>query len=132
MAHFQSSVSRPARTAVIAFVLVLCAIATPASAQAGRNLSKREVKALAGAPGGHQRLAAYYRDRARQLREKAQKFSDQADYLATQPALMESKQGISCNCTGHYRYFAKVYAQEADKAESMAAQQDRLSTPADH
>jgi siderophore synthetase component len=99
----------------------------PVTAQTAHTLSKKELKSLATSPEGHERLAAYYREHAQQLRVKAQKFSAQADYLATQPALMESKQGISCNCTSHYRYFAKLYAQEANSAEASAAQHDQLA-----
>ena len=83
------------------------------TAQTPASLSKKELKTLSATPAGHERLAAYYRDIAQHLREKAQEFSTQADYLATQPAMMKSKQGISCNCTNHYRYFSKLYAQEA-------------------
>ena len=50
----------------------------------------------------------------------------EADHLATQPATIESKQGISCNCTAHYRYFSKLYAQEAKDAEMLAAHHEQL------
>jgi hypothetical protein len=90
--------------------LLACTVAVPAVAQTPSNLSKKELKALlatAKTPADQEQLAAYYRDKARHLRTKAQEFSAQADYLATQPATIESKQGISCNCTSHYRYFSK-------------------------
>jgi siderophore synthetase component len=94
------------------------------------GLSKTELKtllAMAKTPADQQRLAAYYRDKAQRLRAKAQEFSAQADSLATQPATIESKQGISCNCPSHYRYFSKIYAQEAQDSEALAAQHARLS-----
>ena len=47
--------------------------------------------------------------------------------LAKQPATIESKQGISCNCTSHYRYFSKVYAKEAQESEALAAQHEKLA-----
>jgi siderophore synthetase component len=94
------------------------------------NINKKEVKTLlatAKTPEDQEHLAAYYRDKAQRLRAKAQEFSAQADYLATQPATIESKQGISCNCTSHYRYFSKIYAQEASDAEALAGQHDQLA-----
>jgi outer membrane murein-binding lipoprotein Lpp len=98
-----------------------------AVAETPTSLSKKELKTLSATPADQERLAAYYRNKAEHLRAKAQEFSAQADYLATQPATIESKQGISCNCTSHYRYFAKRYAQEAKDAETLAAQHDQLA-----
>jgi hypothetical protein len=113
------------------FLAVLaCTVVVGAAADTPASLSKRELKTLlatARTPADQERLAEYYRDNAQHLRAKAQEFSAQADYLATQPATIESKQGISCNCTSHYRYFAKQYAQEATDAEKLAAEHDQLA-----
>ncbi len=108
-------------------VLVACTAVAPAVGQASTHLSKKELKALSASPAGQERLAAYYRDKAQHLRAKAEEFSKEADYLATQPATVESKQGISCNCTSHYRYFSKLYTQEAKDAETLAAKYHRLA-----
>src|SRR5882757_11135335 len=121
------NIARLATSAALLLALLAGTLAIPAAAQTSVSLSKAEVKALAAAPEGHQRLAAYYREKAQQLREKAQNFSKQADYLATQPATIESKQGISCNCTSHYRYFSKLYAQEASNADALTARQEQLA-----
>jgi hypothetical protein len=110
--------------------LLACTIVVPAVAETPPSISKKELKtllAIAKAPADQERLAAYYRDEAEHLRAKAQEFSAQADYLATQPATIESKQGISCNCTSHYRYFSKLYAQQAKDAEALAAQHDQIA-----
>src|SRR5882724_3104534 len=109
------------------FLAVLACTAVVQAAEASPSLSKKELKALSETPAGHQRLAAYYREKAQHLRAKAQEFSAQADYLATQPATIESKEGISCNCTSHYRYFSKLYAREASEAETLAAHQEQLA-----
>src|ERR1700687_4023885 len=116
-------------TTLTAVCLVLFAYAAvvPAVGQESAHLSKKELKALSASPAGQERLAAYYRDKAKHLRAKAEEFSKEADYLATQPATVESKQGIACNCTSHYRYFAKLYAQEAKDAKTLAAQHEQLS-----
>lgn len=50
-----------------------------------------------------------------------------AETLAKQPAAMESKQGISCNCEFHYRYFAKLYEEEARKSELLAAKHEQMA-----
>jgi hypothetical protein len=116
--------------AVISLVLLTCTVEVRAAAQTPASLSKKELKTLlatAKTSADQERLAAYYRDKAQQLRAKAQEFSAQADYLATQPATIESKQGISCNCTSHYRYFSKLYAQEAKDAETLAAEHYQLA-----
>ena len=102
-------------------VLLASTLAAQAVAQTPPSISKKELKTLlstAKTPAEQEQLAAYYRDEAQHLRTKAQEFSAQADYLATQPSTIESKQGISCNCTGHYRYFSKLYVEEARDAEA--------------
>jgi hypothetical protein len=117
---------RLAPLAAIFLALLVCTSAVQA-AEVSPNLSKKNLKALSATPAGHERLAAYYREKAQHLRAKAQEFSAQADYLATQPATIESKQGISCNCTSRYRYFSKLYAREASEAETLAAHQEQLA-----
>ena len=110
--------------------LLACTLVIGAAAQTPPSLSKIELKRLlatAKTSADQERLAEYYRDKAQHLRAKAKEFSAQADYLATQPATIESKQGISCNCTSHYRYFAKQYAQEATDAEALAAKHEQLA-----
>jgi hypothetical protein len=118
---------RHATLTAICLVLLACTLVVPAVAQTPPSLSKKELKTLSATPADQERLAAYYRDKAEHLRAKAQAFAAQADYLATQPATIESKQGISCNCASHYRYFSKVYAREAKDAETLAAKHDHLS-----
>jgi hypothetical protein len=93
-------------------------------------MSKKELKTLlatAKTPSDQQRLAAYYRDKAQHLRARAQEFSAQADSMAGLPAVLESKQGIGCQCAFHYRYFSKLYAQEAKDAEALAAKHRQLA-----
>jgi hypothetical protein len=113
----------------VSLVLLACTLEVRA-AQIPPSISKKELKTLlatAKTPADPERLAAYYRNKAQDLKAKAQEFSAQADYLATQPATIESKQGVSCNCTSHYRYFSKLYTQEAKEAEALAAQHDQLA-----
>src|ERR1700675_681697 len=117
---------RLAPLAAILLALLVCTSAVQA-AEVSPSLSEKELKALSATPAGHERLAAYYREKAQHLRARAQQFSAQADHLAAQPATIESKQGISCNCTSHYRYFSKLYAREAKDSEMLAAQHEQLT-----
>jgi hypothetical protein len=114
-------------TLSLALALLASTVAVRAAAETPASLSKKETKSLSATPANQERLAAYYREKAEHLRAKAQEFAAQADSLATQPATIESKQGISCNCTSHYRYFSKRYAQEAQDAETLAAQHEQRS-----
>jgi hypothetical protein len=127
MTGTHSNFGRLATSGAIFLALLVCTFVVQVTAQTPASYSKKELKALSAIPSGHERLAAYYRDKAQHLREKAQEFSIQADYLATQPATIESKQGISCNCTGHYRYFSKLYAQDAKDADAMVAYHEQLA-----
>ena len=110
--------------------LLASTVVVQAAAPNSPSLNKKELKTLlatAKTPADQERLAAYYEDKAQRLKAKAQEFSAEADYLATQPATIESKQGISCNCTSHYRYFAKQYAEESKDAETLASQHAQLA-----
>jgi hypothetical protein len=121
--------------AVLACTVVVRAVAqTPPSISTKElrtlSISKKELKTLlatAKTPADQERLAAYYRDKAQHLRAKAQEFSDQADSMAGLPLVLESKRGIGCQCAFHYRYFSKLYAQEAKDAEALAAQHHQLA-----
>src|ERR1700687_3668435 len=111
----------------LSLALLACTVVVRAAAETPTSLSKKELKTFSATPADQERLAAYYRNKAERLRAKAQEFSAEADYLATQPATIESNEGISCNCTSHYRYFAQGYAQEAKDAETSAAQHNQLA-----
>ena len=127
MTNIHRTFRRLAASMTLPLALLACTVVVRAAAETPESLSKKELKTLSETPTNHERLAAYYREKAEHLRAKAQEFAAQADYLATQPATIESKQGISCNCTSHYRYFSKLYAQEARDAETLAAQHEQLS-----
>src|ERR1700724_1880377 len=127
MTNTHHTFGRRAALMPLSLALLACTVVIRAAAETPASLSKKELKTLSATPASHGRLAAYYREKAEHLRAKAQEFAAQADYLATQPATIESKQGISCNCTSHYRYFSKLYAQEARDAETLAAQHEQLS-----
>jgi hypothetical protein len=99
------------------------------AAETSGTLSKKELKNLAASrnPADQQKLAEYYKDKSHGLTTKSEEFAKQAEILAKQPATIESKQGISCNCPSHFRYFSKLYAQEAAEAQAEAERHERLA-----
>ena len=121
--------------AVLACTTVVRAVAQTSSSISTKDLktlsiSKKDLKTLlatAKTPADQERLAAYYRDKAQQLRVKAQEFSAQAVSMAGLPLVLESKRGIGCQCAFHYHYFSKLYAQQAKDADALAAQHDQLA-----
>src|ERR1700737_598069 len=127
MTNTHRTFGRLAILTALSIALLTGTVGVRAAAETPTSLSKKELKTFSATPADQERLAAYYRNKAEHLRAKAQEFSAQADYLATQPATIESKQGISCNCRSHYRYFSKLYSQESKDAETLAAQHEPLS-----
>jgi len=112
---------------VVAFALLGCSLSV--AAEKAGTLSKKELKNLAASsnPADQQTLAEYYKDKAHRLTTKSEEFARQEEILAKQPATMESKQGISCNCPSHFHYFSKLYAQEAAEAQAEAERHERLA-----
>jgi len=100
------------------------------AAERSGMLSKKELKNLAASrhPADQQTLAEYYKERAHRLTTKSEEFAKQAEILAKQPATIESKQGVSCNCPSHFRYFSKLYAQEAAEAQAEAERHETIRT----
>jgi hypothetical protein len=130
MTNIHYNFGRIVNLKVVFLALLACTVVVRAVAQTPPSISKKELKTLlatAKTPTDQERLAAYYRDKAQHLRAKAQEFSAQADSMAGLPAVFESKQGIGCQCAFHYRYFSKLYAQEAKDAEASAAQHHQLA-----
>jgi hypothetical protein len=130
MTRTHHNFARPAILTAISLALLGFAIVDRTVAQTPPNLSKKEVKTLlatAKTPADQEQLAAYYRDKAKDLRAKAQEFAARAESMQGSPAVYESKQGIACQCAFHYRYFSKLYAQEAKDADRLAAQHDQLA-----
>src|ERR1017187_6276164 len=104
-----SSVVRPVTLVEVSLVLLF---SLAMAADSVPTLSKKELKTLlatAQTPADHEKIAAYYHEKAMRLDAKAQEFSAQADFLAPPPAGVEWKRGIWCWGPGHFRHFAKVY-----------------------
>jgi hypothetical protein len=112
---------------LVTFTLLGCTMSV--AAEKSGTLSKKELTNLAASrnPVDQQTLAKYYKDKAHRLTTQSEEFAKQAEILAKQPATIESKQGISCNCPSHFRYFSKVYAQEAAEAQAEAERHERFA-----
>ena len=112
---------------VAAFTLLGCSLSV--AADKSGTLSKKELYNLAASrnPADQQTLAKYYKDKAHRLTTQSEEFAKQAEILAKQPATIESKQGISCNCPSHFRYLSKLYTQEAAEAQAEAERHERLA-----
>jgi hypothetical protein len=130
MTNAHHNFRRVVTLAAVFLAVLACTVVIRAVAQTPPSISKKELKTLsatAKTPADQERLAAYYRDKAQHLRAKAQEFSAQADSMAGLPLVLESKRGIGCQCAFHYRYFSKLYAQQAKDAEALAAQHNQLA-----
>ena len=121
------SVKRVVGWTIVAFTVLGCSLSV--AAERSGTLSKKELNNLAASknPGDQQTIAEYYKDKAHRLTTKSEEFANQAEILAKEPATIESKQGISCNCPSHFRYFSKLYAQEAAEAQAEAEHHGRLA-----
>ena len=126
----------------VALVILLCVVVSTAVAGASQamtsetpeiltleTLTKKEVKALSKAQNAadQRKVAAYYHEKALELTEKSHHFAAYGEYLQRQPMTAESKRGIACECAFHYRYFSKVYAQQAERAEAQAVEHYQLA-----
>lgn len=124
-------VARRLGVVVLSLVVLSGALYLEATAETSASLSKKELKTLlrtAKTPADHQRLAAYYRDKAQRLTAKAQEFSAQADSLATQTGTIDGKTRVACQIAqSHYRYLEKLSAQEAKDSEMLAAQHEQFT-----
>ena len=125
--------------ALMIVFLTLLSVA-PAYAAAAKNsgtLSKKELKALlktAKTPADHHRIAEYYRQRAQQLTASSKQHSALAATYAKNPPFpaLESKHGISFGQgAAHCRYWAKHDAEEATKAEALAARHEAMAKTAE-
>src|ERR1700730_4133455 len=107
MTNTHHTFGRLATVIALSVSLLACTVVLRAAAETPASLSKKELKTLSATPANHERLAAQHR------RKKPQKSAPNAHSRATQPQTMESKRVFPGTCRSHYRYFSKLYAQEA-------------------
>lgn len=123
-------------TLVLLTMLFVSAVYSMA-AQSQPVSSKKELKALlatANTPAEHLRIAAYYRDKAQRLTASSTKHSELAAIYAKNPPFpaIESKHGIAfAQGAPHCRYWAKLEADEATKAEAIAVRHEEMARTAE-
>lgn len=130
--------TRPISLIVIVF-LTLLSFAPPYSAAAEKTptLNKKDLKVLlkgAKTPADHLRIADYYRQKAQELTASSkQHFELAATYTKNPPfPALEAKHGIAFGQgVAHCRYWAKRDAEEATKAEAVAARHEEMAKAAE-
>lgn len=122
-----------ARLLLLSVVMILLpALAVESTVPAARpepQLNNKQLKYLvnhAKAPADHLQLAAYYRDKAQQLRNRSAAHTAEADGYAKR-SVFEPKTGIPGGLLRHCREWAWRYAEDAKQAEALAAMHDKLS-----
>ena len=97
--------------------------------QTQQRLSRKQFKYLlhhARTPGDHLQIAAYYRQKAKQLRDRSSEYTTEADGYANR-SVFEPKTGIPGGLLRHCREWAWRYAEDARKAEAMAETHEKLA-----
>ncbi len=123
---------------MIVFLAMLC-FAPVSSAATGTNptLSKNELKGLlknARTPAEHRTIAEYYRQNAERLTASSKKHAELAEVYAKNPPFpaMEAKHGDAFGQgASHCRKWAQLDAEQADKAEKLAALHEDMAKKAE-
>lgn len=123
---------------MIAFLTLLSfAPAYSAAAEKTATLTKRDLKVLlkgAKTPTDHLRIADYYRQKAQDLTASSKQHSELAATYTKNPPFpaLEAKHGYAFGQgVAHCRYWAKRDADEATKAEALAAHHEDLAKAAE-
>ncbi len=125
--------------ALMIVFLILLTFAPVSSAATGTNptLSKNELKGLlknARTPAEHRTIAEYYRQNAKRLTASSKSHAELAEVYAKNPPFpaMEAKQGDAFGQgASHCRKWAKLDAEQADKAEKLAALHEDMAKTAE-
>ena len=106
----------------IALAVILAAPRLGAVESSAPKVSEKQLQALtsnAKTPEDHQKLADYYRQQAKAFAQKSKEHTEMPERW---PVLGVPKQpGFA---PGHCRYFAELYAREAQDAEALASHRE--------
>jgi hypothetical protein len=127
MTNTRHNFRRLAILTALSMALLACTGVVRAVAETPTSLSKKELKTFSATPADQERLAAYYRNKAEHLRARAQEFSAQADYLATQPATIKSNRVFPATVQATIAISQSYIRKEAKDAEALAAQHEKLA-----
>ncbi len=132
--------SRPNSLFVLMIVFLTLLFFAPAYSGASEktsSLSKKDLKGLlknARTPAEHRAIATYYRQKAEQQTTSSKKHAELAEVYAKNPPFpaMEAKHGDAFGQgTSHCRKWAKLDAEQADKAEKLAALHEDMAKKAE-
>lgn len=122
---------------IIFLTLLSFAPAYSAAAEKNPTPSKKELKVLlksAKTPAEHLSIAAYYRQKAQQFTASSKQHSEVAETYAKNPPFpaMEAKHGSAFGQgVSHCRRWAKLDAEQADKATRLAILHEDMATKAE-
>jgi hypothetical protein len=122
---------------IVFLTLLSFAPAYSAAAEKNSTLSKKDLKVLlksAKTPSEHQRIADYYRQKAQELTASSKQHSEFAETYAKNPPFpaMEAKHGSAFGQgVSHCRRWAKLDAEQADKATRLAILHEDMATKAE-
>lgn len=124
--------------AVLTIVALTVVTFAPASMAADKNttISKKELRVLlktAKEPVEHRKIAEYYRQEAQRLTASSKQHTAEAEFYAKNPPFpaMEAKHGYAIQGASHCRYWAKQDADQAEKANKLAALHEEMAQKAE-
>ena len=127
----------PITLIIICLTLLSFAPAYSAAVESKSNLSKKELKVLlknARTPAEHRGIAEYYRQEAERLTASSKEHSELAESYAKNPSFpaLEAKHGFAFGQgVSHCRRWARLDAEQADKATKLAALHEAMATKAE-
>src|ERR1700674_5823746 len=80
----------------LSLALLACTVAVRAAAETPASLSMKEIKSLSATPANHERLAAYYREKAEHLTAKAKALAGGAS-LPPRAATNRGTERVCCS-----------------------------------
>ena len=119
---------------MIVFLTLLAFAPASHAAAANPTLSKKELKALlknARTPAEHRRVAEYYRHEAERLTAESKSHEEMGRTYANRPLPFEAKHPYGTLGLSHCRYWAKLDAEQADKAQRKAALHEEMAKKAE-
>ena len=106
------------------------AVGAAFAADSAPKMSKAEVKDLIGkasTPADHQRLAAYFTQKAEAMDAEAVEHGELAREYAKNPNILAMKQPMSGHTAAHCKYFAQAARKAAAEDRSLAAVHENMA-----
>ena len=114
-------------------LLIVAVVGLGFAAEATPTMSKAEVKELIGkasTPEDHQRLAAYFTQKAEKMEAEAVEHDELAKEYLNNPGIHAMKHPMSGNTAAHCRYFAQAARKAAAEDRALAAAHESMAQKA--